>query len=135
MSSSRRTGTESSETRTQLLDATARLMREEGYAAVSSRRVAKEAGVTGALIHYYFPTLDDLFLATFRRGAERNLERHARVLAGAQPLHALWNFSIEPDGTVLLIEFMALANHRKSISRGNRELLQAVPAAASRDLE
>jgi AcrR family transcriptional regulator len=115
MTTPRRIGTESSETRALLLDATERLMRDEGYAAVSSRRVASEAGVTPALIHYYFPTLDDLFLAVFRRGAEKNLERHARALESPQPLRALWEFSIEPAGTALLTEFMALANHRKSI--------------------
>ncbi|MDT3440164.1 MULTISPECIES: TetR/AcrR family transcriptional regulator [unclassified Pseudofrankia] len=115
MTSPRRTGTESSQTRAILLNVTERLMRQEGYAAVSSRSVAKAAGVTPALIHYYFPTLDDLFLAVFRRGAEKNLERHARILASAQPLRALWEFSIEPASTSLLTEFMALANHRKSI--------------------
>jgi AcrR family transcriptional regulator len=115
MATPRRVGTESSKTRAELLDVTERLMREGGYAAVSSRSVAKEAGVTPALIHYYFPTLDDLFLAVFRRGAEKNLERHARALASPQPLRALWDFSVEPAGTVLLTEFMALGNHRKTI--------------------
>ena len=71
----RRTGTESSKTRAVLLDVTEELIRTEGYAAISSRRVASEAGVTGALVHYYFPTLDDLFVEVFRRGAEQNLER------------------------------------------------------------
>jgi AcrR family transcriptional regulator len=113
----RRTGTEGSKTRAVLLDVTAHLMRTEGYAAVSSRRVASAAGVTGALVHYYFPTLDDLFLAVFRRGAEQNLERHARALDEAQPLRALWGFSLDPAGTALFVEFIALANHRKSIKR------------------
>jgi AcrR family transcriptional regulator len=117
MATSRRTGTETSKTRATLLDVTERLMRDEGYAAVSSRRVASEAGVTAALIHYYFPILDDLFLAVFRRGAEANLERHARALESPQPLRALWDFSIEPAGTVLLEEFIALSNHRKEIRR------------------
>jgi AcrR family transcriptional regulator len=117
MATPRRIGTESSKTRAELLDVTERLMREGGYAAVSSRSVAKEAGVTPALIHYYFPTLDDLFLAVFRRGAEKNLERHARVLGSPQPLRALWEFSREPAGTALLTEFMALGNHRKTIRR------------------
>jgi AcrR family transcriptional regulator len=117
MAKTRRTGTEGSKTRAVLLDVTERLMREEGYAAVSSRRVASEAGVTGALIHYYFPTLDDLFIAVFQRGAEKNLKRHERALSSPQPLRALWKFSIEPAGIVLLSEFMALANHRKSIRR------------------
>ncbi|EFC83780.1 TetR/AcrR family transcriptional regulator [Parafrankia sp. EUN1f] len=115
MTSPRRTGTESSQTRALLLNVTERLMRQEGYASVSSRSVAKAAGVTPALIHYYFPTLDDLFLALFRRGAEKNFQRQAEALAGPDPLRALWEFSLEPVRTALLTEFMALANHRKSI--------------------
>lgn len=115
MAAPRRTGTESSKTRFVLLDVTERLMLEEGYAAVTSRRVAAEAGVTPPLVHYYFPTLDDLFLAVFRRRAEEQLERQARLLVSDQPLHALWAFSNDPAAVAFTIEFMALANHRKSI--------------------
>jgi AcrR family transcriptional regulator len=80
MAAPRRTGTEGSKTRFLLLDTTERLILDEGYAAVTSRRVANEAGVTPPLVHYYFPTLDDLFLAVFRRRAEEQLERQARQL-------------------------------------------------------
>ena len=62
MATTRRMGTETSETRFRLLDITERVMIEDGYASVSSRRVAKDAGVTPALVHYYFATIDDLFL-------------------------------------------------------------------------
>src|SRR6476620_4924798 len=117
MAAPRRTGSETSEPRFLLLDVTERMMIGGGYAAVSSRRVAEEAGVTAALVHYYFATLDDLFLAFFRRRAEEQLERHKRFLDSPQPLRALWTFSIEPKGTVFLTEFMALANHRKTIRR------------------
>ncbi len=67
----RRLGTETSETRATLLDATEQLMLDSGYAAVSSRRVAAVAGVRPALVHYYFRTMDDLFLAAFQRRAEQ----------------------------------------------------------------
>jgi AcrR family transcriptional regulator len=115
MAAPRRTGTESSKTRFLLLDVTERLILDEGYAAVTSRRVAAEAGVTPPLVHYYFPTLDDLFLAVFRRRAEEQLERQARLLASDRPLHALWAFDNDPAAVAFTIEFMALANHRKSI--------------------
>ncbi len=117
MAATRRLGTETSETRFLLLDVTEQVMIEDGYAAVTSRSVAKRAGVTPALVHYYFPTLDDLFIAALRRRSEQQLERHARLLASPQPLRALWSFSSEQAATTLLMEFMALANHRKSIGR------------------
>lgn len=115
MAKARRTGTETSETRFRLLDITERVMIEDGYAAVSSRRVAKDAGVTPALVHYYFPTLDDLFLEVLRRRAKQQLERQERHLTSPQPLRALWAVSSDQAGTALMMEFMALSNHRKSI--------------------
>jgi AcrR family transcriptional regulator len=90
-------------------------MLEEGYAAVTSRRVAARAGLKPQLVHYYFRTMDELFLALFRRGAEQGLERQALALASEQPLWALWELSRDPRGTALTMEFVALANHRKAI--------------------
>ncbi|MFI6953635.1 TetR/AcrR family transcriptional regulator [Nocardia sp. NPDC050408] len=112
---SRRVGAQDSSTRLAILDATARIMLEQGHAAATSRRVAALAGVKPALVHYYFPTMDDLFLAVFRRGAEANLERQRQAVFSEQPLHALWQLSREPHGTRLQQEFMALANQRPAI--------------------
>ncbi|MBL7494952.1 TetR/AcrR family transcriptional regulator [Frankia sp. CNm7] len=115
MTTPRRMGAPDSKTRGALLDVTARIMLEEGYAAATSRRVAAKAGVKPALVHYYFRTMDDLFLALFRKGAEAGLKRYEEALASDQPLRALWELSSEPNGTALLSEFQALANHRKAI--------------------
>jgi TetR/AcrR family transcriptional regulator len=98
-----------------LLDAAEKLMLEEGYAAVTSRRVAAEAGLKPQLVHYYFRTMDDLFLEVFRRRAKEGVERQTRALASPNPLRALWEYSTDPRGTALTMEFMALANHRKII--------------------
>ncbi|MCK9901429.1 TetR/AcrR family transcriptional regulator [Frankia sp. Cpl3] len=111
----RRLGGEDSKTRAALLDATAQIMLEEGYAAVSSRRVASRASIKPALVHYYFRSMDDLFLAVFRRGAETNLARLQRALSSPRCLRALWAIDIDPRGTAMMVEFMALANHRKTI--------------------
>ena len=104
-----------STTRDMLIDATIRIMVDEGYAAATSRRVAAEAGVKPALVHYYFPTMDALYLAVFRRGAAAYLERQQNALASDRPLHAFWDTLTEPKDTRLLLEFMGLANHRKEI--------------------
>jgi AcrR family transcriptional regulator len=111
----RRVGSETSETRARLLDIVEQIMVDDGYAAVSSRRIAKEAGVTPALVHYYFGTLDDLFIAVVRRRGDQQRERQQRVLSAPQPLRALWSFLDDQSGTGLLMELMALANHRKAI--------------------
>jgi AcrR family transcriptional regulator len=98
-----------------LVAATSQIMLEEGYAAATSRRVAAKAGVKPALVHYYFPTMDELYLAVFRRGAAIYLERQREALASDRPLHAFWATLTEPKDTRLLLEFMGLANHRKEI--------------------
>ena len=90
-------------------------MREEGYAAATSRRVAAEAGVKQALVYYYFPTMDDLFVEVLRTGGEHALMRMRALLADDHPLQALWLMNSDLASTTLNAEFMALANHRKAI--------------------
>jgi len=115
MAPSRRIAGPNSKNRNVLLDAAERLMLDEGYAAVTSRRVAAEAGLKPQLVHYYFRTMDDLFLAVLRRRADAGAERQVAVLASESPLRALWEYSLDPRGTALTVEFIALANHRKEI--------------------
>jgi AcrR family transcriptional regulator len=115
MAIGRRVGSATSEKRALILEATEQVMLDEGYAAVTSRSVADRAGINASLVHYYFPTLDDLIVAVFRRGAERNLERMAAALQSPEPLQALWRFSSDPRGSRLLVELMAAANHRKAL--------------------
>jgi AcrR family transcriptional regulator len=115
MTSARRIGAPEAKNRGVLLDAAEHLMLEEGYAAVTSRRVADRAALKPQLVHYYFRTMDDLFLAAFRRRAEQGLAVQAQVLQAPQPLWALWRFSTDPAATAITMEFIALANHRKAL--------------------
>ena len=113
--SSRRIGAEDSVTRAQLLDAAERLLLGDGYAAVTSRRVAAAAGLKPQLVHYYFRTMDDLFVAVFRRRAEDNLARFERTPPAERTLRWLWDVNADPRRAGFMIEFVALANHRKAI--------------------
>ncbi|PEG60473.1 TetR/AcrR family transcriptional regulator [Mycolicibacterium boenickei] len=127
-----------STTRRALIRATAQVMLEEGYAAATSRRVAAQAGVKPALVHYYFPSMDDLFVAVLQAGAEANLSIQQDAFADDSPLHALWELN-SAQGAALWMEFMALANHRKAIrseiagyADRFRELEEAAMASALR---
>ncbi len=113
--SSRRIGAKDSKTRALLLDAAEALMLEEGYAAVTSRRVAARADLKPQLVHYYFRTMDDLFIEVFRRRAEQDLPRFEQAIAEDGSLRNLWRLNADPRGARFTIEFMALANHRKAI--------------------
>ena len=103
------------DTRSALLDAAEALLVEEGYAAVTSRRVGERAGANSALIHYYFESMDGLFVELFRRGAERGLERQAAALQSPQPLWALWDGLRDHIDNVRTVEFFALAHHRPAV--------------------
>jgi AcrR family transcriptional regulator len=111
----RRIGAADSKTRAQLLDAAERLLLDEGYAAVTSRRVGAKAGLKPQLVHYYFRTMDDLFLEVFRRRADENLAHFERTVAADNSLRTLWRLNADPRGAAFMTEFVALANHRKSI--------------------
>jgi AcrR family transcriptional regulator len=105
----------SAEKRTRLLDATEEIILREGYAAVSSRSVAAAVGIQAPLVHYYFPTIDDLFVAVLRRRAEPTVERMAAALASPEPLRAWWELASDPRGTALLAELLAAAHHRPAL--------------------
>jgi AcrR family transcriptional regulator len=64
-----------------LMDAAERLLYDVGYAGVTTRAVAEEAGVKHGLVHYYFGSMDELLTQT--------LERFVDQLAGA--LEALYD--------------------------------------------
>jgi AcrR family transcriptional regulator len=100
-----------------LLDNAERLMLDEGYAAVSYRAVAALSGVTPWAVQYYFPTLDDLFLGLLRARTEDNLDRLKVALQAHpdDPLRVIWDHSRDEVTAALMLELMALANHRQSI--------------------
>ena len=115
MTSARRIGAPDAKNRGLLLDAAEQLMIEEGYAAVTSRRLANKAGLKPQLVHYYFRTMEELFVEVFRRRADEGLQMQQQALQSPQPLWALWRFGTDPAFTRISMEFMALANHRKEM--------------------
>jgi TetR/AcrR family transcriptional regulator, transcriptional repressor for nem operon len=117
MASPQHVGAEPSNKRELMLRAVERLMIDEGYAGVTYRAVAAIVGVTGGAVQYYFPTLDDLFVAVIQWRGEQNIQRLAEALVrrSDQPLRVLWEYSRDESTSALTSEFLALGNHRKSI--------------------
>ncbi len=138
MASNRRMGPRDAAVPTALLDATEAVMREEGYGAVSSRRVAEAAGVKQQLVYYYFRTMDDLLLATFKRRTARALERLERFAGMARPLRAIWEDQAARSDSRLSFEFMALANHhagiREEVARFMTEERRAIAGLIERQM-
>ena len=129
----RRAGSVTSKTRHTILRSAEQIMIEQGYAAVTYRSVAARAEVTPGLVQYYFPVLDDLFIALLRADTDRIIDRLTQATRDGRPLRAVWHYASNKAGTTLMLEFMALANHRKSIGpvmgEGGERVRQAQLAA------
>ena len=64
-----------SDTRAKILDAAFRRLATEGYAALSVREIANDAGVNHALINYHFRTKDQRVIEVLDAANRRLLER------------------------------------------------------------
>ena len=106
----RRMGPKGSEIWLAMLDAAEVILRDEGYGALTSRRVADHIGVKQRLVYYYFATMDELIVETFRRLVARDLERLRNALASRHSLREIWDVCVHTTDTRLVSEFMALAN-------------------------
>lgn len=113
--SPRRLGAPHARNRAVLLDAAAQVMAENGYAAATSRRIASRAGLKPQLVHYYFATMDDLFIALLRRRADAGLEGLRRALEAPNPLRAIWEVDRHTWVDPLGLELIAIARHRASV--------------------
>ena len=136
---SRKLGAESSSTRAALIEAAYALMHEEGYAAVTSRRVAARAELKPQLVHYYFRSMDDLYLEVFHYGSDTHIQRMREIVQSEQPLRALWEFSIHEPGVNFTTEFAALATRneriRAELKRYGEEFRQLQTEALERHLK
>jgi AcrR family transcriptional regulator len=110
MKPTRRMGPTGSASWNAILDSSEEILKEEGYGALTSRRIAERMGIKQRLIYYYFQTMNELIVHTFRRLAERDLLRLKKTLSSPRPLHELWHFCIHTADGRLISEFMALAN-------------------------
>ena len=57
-----------------LMDAAEQLLYDVGYAGVTTRAVAEEAGVKHGLVHYYFGSMDELLTQTLERFVDQLAE-------------------------------------------------------------
>jgi AcrR family transcriptional regulator len=75
---------------TALLDAAERLLIASGYAGLTTRRVAAEAGVNHGLVHYYFGSMEELLLQVLERFTDRLIERQTVMYEADVPFLEKW---------------------------------------------
>jgi TetR/AcrR family transcriptional regulator len=112
----RRRGDDESSTRTAILDAVEQIMNEEGYAAVTSRKIASTANLKSQLVHYYFENMDELFIALYKRKDDQYMALLQQAFHAPDPLKSLWRLNMDEKGPRITSEYMALAKHRPAIS-------------------
>lgn len=78
------------ETRARILDAAFRRLAQQGYAALSVREIARDAGVNHALINYHFRTKDQLVVEVLDEANRQLLERQARMYAAPGGFAEKW---------------------------------------------
>jgi AcrR family transcriptional regulator len=115
-----------------LLDAAERLLVDVGHAGISTRRLATEAGANQGLVHYYFGSIDELFVQVLERFTERLVARQREMYAGDAPFidkwRAAWSFQqqdLEAGYSKIWMELQALSwSHpelRPRVARVNAE--------------
>jgi AcrR family transcriptional regulator len=73
-----------------LLDAAERLLVDVGYAGITTRRLADEAGVNHGLVHYYFGSNENLLVQALERFTERLISRQRELYAADMPFVEKW---------------------------------------------
>jgi TetR/AcrR family transcriptional regulator len=98
-----------------LLDAAERLLVEVGYAGITTRRLAEEAGINHGLVHYYFGSVENLLLRALERFTERLIARQQELYASEEPFIDKWrtamHYLVSEDATYekVWLELQALA--------------------------
>jgi AcrR family transcriptional regulator len=73
-----------------LLDAAERLLADAGYAGITTRRLATEAGVNHGLVHYYFGSNENLLVRALERFTGRLIARQRALYAADLPFADKW---------------------------------------------
>jgi AcrR family transcriptional regulator len=98
-----------------LLDAAERLLVDVGYAGITTRRLADEAGVNHGLVHYYFGSNENLLVQALERFTGRLIVRQRAMYAAPTPFVDKWrtamHFLVHEDLTYekIWLELQALA--------------------------
>ena len=105
-----------------LLDAAESLLAQVGYAGVTTRRLAEEAGVNHGLVHYYFGSNENLLVHMLERFTDRLIARQRELYAADLPFAEKWRtamrYLVNEDVSYqkIWLELQALAWNNPDIS-------------------
>ncbi len=105
-----------------LLDAAERLLAAVGYAGITTRRLAEEAGLNHGLVHYYFGSNENLLVQALERFTGRLITRQRELYAADLPFADKWRtamrYLVSEDVSYqkIWLELQALAWNNPDIS-------------------
>jgi AcrR family transcriptional regulator len=73
-----------------LLDAAERLLVEQGYGAITTRRLAEQAGVNPGLVHYHFGSMEEVMVQVLERFTARLIARQRAMYSSDRPFLEKW---------------------------------------------
>jgi AcrR family transcriptional regulator len=112
---------ERQQTEEAFLDAAERLLVSVGYAGITTRAVAQEAGANHGLVHYYFGSMENLLARVLERFTERLIARQrAMYRASGVPFVEKWRTAMryldaDRDYQKVWFELQALAWNRPQL--------------------
>ena len=118
-----------------IVEAMRRSVAQHGTAGSTFERVAREAGVSRGLLHYYFGTKEQLLAEAVRRDCQLRLERLEQQLAGAQTAddfiglmaqHLQDMIREDPDFVTLLFELFTLSRRNDDIAMEYANLMRTM---------
>lgn len=101
--------------RAALIEAAEQLIREQGYPSVTARNLADKIKLKRQIVHYYFRSMDDVFIAVIRHGADLVRPRLEAALSSDEPLRTLWEINSDRAQATLSMELTALAGRRPAV--------------------
>jgi AcrR family transcriptional regulator len=81
---------DAADTKARILEAAFRRLATEGYAALSVREIARDAGVNHALINYHFRSKDQLVIDVLDAANQRLLARQTAMYSGTSGFADKW---------------------------------------------
>jgi AcrR family transcriptional regulator len=118
-----------------IVDAMRTCVGRRGATGATFDHVAREAGVSRGLLHYYFGTKERLLVEVVRRDCDLRMERMTETAAGADSADALLGalgqslletFEEAPEFFVILLELHTLARQNEEIAGELAELHRRV---------
>jgi AcrR family transcriptional regulator len=115
-----------------ILDAAESLLIEVGYAAITTRKLAERAQVNHGLVHYYFGSMNEVFLQVLERHTRHLTQRQRDLYAADVPFIEKWRAAMahlvdsqEAGYQKIWLELQAMAwNHPEMRERVGRILAE-----------